>query len=296
MNLRDLEYIVAVGKHRKFSYAAELCHVSQPSLSAQIKKVEEELGSQIFERSRRKVEVTAYGSQFIERAEKILGLLQEVKDLAHEHANRVGGQITLGAILTVAPYLFSHIVKTVKSFEPTIELILREATTEVLIKELLLREIEMAVISLPTDDNVFESSLLFEEPFYLAVGEAHPLAKKEIIEDDDLKNRDLILLEEGHCFRKQALEICQNTTAKENTVFRATSLETIRYFIATGEGVTLMPKIAMKSNDGVAYIPLSNPQFNRKIGLIWMKNSEKSVLIHRLAEIIKEAIALNHIV
>ena len=292
MNLRDLEYIVAVGKHRKFSYAAEVCHVSQPSLSAQVKKVEEELGIQIFERSKRKVEVTAYGSQFIERAEKILALLQEVRDLAHENASRIKGRITLGAILTVAPYMFSHIVKAVKALEPSIDLILREATTEVLIKELLLREIEMAVISLPTDDNVFESSLLFEEPFYLAVGKGHPLGDKEVVEDKDLKGRDLILLEEGHCFRKQALEICQTTTAKENKIFRATSLETIRDFVGTGEGITLMPKIAMKSNDGITYIPLSNPQFNRKIGLIWRKNSEKSVLIHRLIEIIRASTAL----
>ena len=287
MNLRDLEYIVAVGNHRSFSYAAEVCNVSQPSLSTQVKKVEEELGLLLFERSRRKVEVTSFGAQFIERAEKILELLQEMRDLASEKADRIDGQVVLGAILTVAPYMFSSIVKAVATHAPSIDLILKETTTEMLVKELLLGEVDAAIISLPTDDNIFESTFLFSEPFYLAVPESHPLASRDVIQDADLKGRDLILLEEGHCFRKQALEVCQSTTAMENKVFQATSLETIRQFVGSGEGITLMPRIAMRLNDGMAYIPLANPSFSRDIGVIWRKSSPKVALIQKIIELIR---------
>ena len=293
MNLRDLEYIVAVGKHLNFSYAAEVCNVSQPSLSTQIKKVEDQLGSRIFERSRRRrVQVTAFGTQFIERAEKILALMQEMRDLANTHAHRVAGRITLGAILTVAPYLFSHLVKCIKSDEPSIDLILREATTESLIKSLLAREIDIALISLPTDSNVFESVSLYKEPFFLAVSSDHPLAARDIVRDQDLKSQDLILLEEGHCLRNQALEICQTTSAQENEAYRATSLETIRHFVSSGEGITLMPDFARQAHDGITYIPMENPHFSREVGLIWRKSPEKPVVIHRLVEIIRKAIQI----
>ena len=290
MNIRDLEYIVAVGAHGSFSYAAEICNVSQPSLSTQVKKVEEQLGVQLFNRSRRKVEITSYGARFIERAEQILELLDEIRELADQHAGRIEGRIVLGAILTVAPYIFSDIVKAVAEHAPFIELVLKETTTESLLKSLLLREIDAAILSLPTDEHVFESSSFFEEPFYLAVDEGHALAASEMIKDEDLKGRDLILLEEGHCFRNQALEICRATTARENEVFQATSLETIRHVVASGAGITLMPAIARKENDGVVYIPMENTHFKREIGIVWHKSSPKQVLIQRLVELVREVL------
>ena len=290
MNIRDLEYIVAVGEHGSFSYAAEVCNVSQPSLSTQVKKVEDQLGVQLFNRSRRKVEITSYGVQFIEKAEEILNLLDEIRELADHHAGRIEGRIVLGAILTIAPYIFSDIVNTVSNQAPFIDLVLKETTTEMLIKGMLLREVDAAIISLPTDENVFESCTFFEEPFYLAVAEGHPLAASEVIRDEQLKGRDLILLEEGHCFRNQALEICRTTTARENEVFQATSLETIRHVVASGAGITLMPAVARKENDGLVYIPMENAHFKREIGLVWHKSSPKQVLIHRLIELIQDAL------
>lgn len=289
MNLRDLEYIVAVGKHRSFSYAAELCHVSQPSLSTQVKKVEAELGISLFKRSRRSVEITAYGARFIERAEQILSLLEEIRDMADQAADKTEGKITIGGILTVAPYLFSYVVKSVSSHAPNVDLVLKEATTENLIKGILMREIDMAIISLPTDDNLFESVSLFEEPFYLAVADAHPFASKDTVHDEDLKGQDLILLDEGHCFRKQALDICHSTTARENAVFSATSLETIRNVVSTAEGITLIPQMAIKQNDGITYLPLANKDFKREIGVIWQKSSLKRSLIARMIELLQDA-------
>ncbi|MEM8485206.1 MAG: LysR substrate-binding domain-containing protein [Bacteroidota bacterium] len=290
--MRDLEYIVAVGKHGSFSYAAALCHVSQPSLSTQVKKVEAELGVSLFKRSRRSVEVTAYGSRFIERAEQILALLEEVRDMADEAVDMIKGKITVGGILTVAPYLFSYVVKSVKKHAPNIDLVLKEATTGNLVKGMLTREIDMAIISLPTDDNVFESVSLFEEPFYLAVADAHPLAAKEIIDDQALKGQDLILLDEGHCFRKQALDICHSTTARENALLSATSLETVRHFVSTETGITLIPQMAIKQNDGITYLPLANQHFKREIGVIWQKSSPKRSLIARMIEVLQEASVL----
>ncbi len=292
MNLRDLEYIVAVGKHGSFSYAASLCHVSQPSLSTQVKKVEAELGAALFKRSKRSVEVTAYGTKFIERAEQILALLQEMRDLADQSADRMKGQLTLGAIPTIAPYMFAGIVKAVSQHAPSIDLILREATTEHLVKGMLMREIDMAIISLPTDDNIFESHTLFEEPFLLAVSNHHRFANKPLIDDKDLDGQDLILLEEGHCFRKQALDICHTTSARENRVFRATSLETIRHFVSTNEGITLIPKMAVKENDGITYIPLATPRFKREIGIIWQRSNIKQPLITRMVEVLEQGLKL----
>ena len=290
MNIRDLEYIVAVGEHGSFSYAAEVCNVSQPSLSTQVKKVEDQLGVQLFNRSRRKVEVTSYGAVFIEKAKEILKLLVEIRELADQHSGRIEGRIVLGAILTIAPYVFSNIVNVVSEHAPFIDLVLKETTTESLIKGMLLREIDAAIISLPTDENVFESCTFFEEPFFLAVAEGHPLAASEVIRDEQLKGKDLILLEEGHCFRNQALEVCRTTTARENEVFQATSLETIRHVVASGAGITLMPSVARKKHDGLVYIPMENAHFKREIGLVWHKSSQKQVLIHRLVELLQEAL------
>lgn len=295
MNLRDLEYIVAVGKHLNFSYAAQVCHVSQPSLSAQIKKVEEELDLQIFERSRRKVEVTAFGNEFIQRAETILTLLKEIQDLADSRNMLLKGELSLGAILTVAPYIFSQIVKTVSENESSIRLILKESKTETLVKNILTGEIDAAIVSLPSDDHVFESIPLFVEPFFLAMPQDHPLSNKEVIEDEDLKNLDLILLEEGHCFRKQALDVCKTTAALENNMFQATSLETIRHLVASGAGLTLMPGIAVKQNDHLVYRPLANPNFKREIGIISIKSPVKKALIAKLGELTKRAIRLTDV-
>ena len=234
MNFRDLEYVIEASKTLSFSKAAENCHVSQPSLSAQVKKLEEELGATIFMRSRRKIHITTFGERFVEKATEILQIREDMHRLANESRNPLEGQVTLGAILTVAPYMFPKIVNTLSEKTPGIKLSLKESKTEDLLKGLLDGKIDAAIVSLPTDDHVFESQSLFTEPFYVAVSESHDLASKSSLSDNDLDMRKLILLEEGHCFRSQALDVCRSTTARENTVFNATSLETIRHFISTG--------------------------------------------------------------
>lgn len=286
MNFRDLEYVLEVSRTLSFSKAAEICNVSQPSLSAQIKKLELELGSDLFIRNNRKTYLTAFGASFIEKAEEILAIQSDIRQLARQNKDPLEGEFRLGAILTVAPYLFPNLARKVRDKAPKIDLSLREGKTEELLSALLAGRIDAALISLPTDENVFETYALFQERFFVAVSNENPLAKKENVRLQDLKNEQLILLEEGHCFRTQALEVCQFSHAQESSVFKATSLETIRNFVAAGNGMTLIPEMAMQDTDGVTYLPIEDKIFTREIGLVWRKSCDKKSKIERFIEMI----------
>ncbi len=288
MNFRDLEYVIEVSKSLSFTKAARTCNVSQPSLSAQIKKLEQELGAPIFIRSSRKIHLTAFGEILVQKAQEILSVRDDIRRVAHENQNPLEGKLRLGAILTVAPYIFPQIVHEVQENAPKIKLYLKEGKTEELISLMLAGKLDAAVMSLPTDNHVFETYSLFTEPFYLAVPEHHPLAGKEEIDEHDLDDQTLILLEEGHCFRSQALDICHSSTAKENQMFKATSLETIRHFVSIGEGITLMPEIACDQRGNIKFIPLKNKKFSREIGLVWHKNCHKKLQIEKLASLIAD--------
>lgn len=288
MNFRDLNYVVQAAKLLSFSKAAERCNVSQPSLSAQIKKLEDELGSAIFVRTKRQVHVTAFGKNFVQKAIAMLQLQQEVFSMAGEHKNPLEGVVRLGAILTVAPYLFPQIVLDVQAKAPKMQLSLKEGKTEDLLSLLLSDKIDAAIISLPTDDHVFESQHLFTEAFYLAVPQGHEWAAKKQVDEEELHDKNLILLEEGHCLRAQALEVCQLSLAKENKIFTATSLETIRHFIAMGAGMTLMPSMARLQGDSLSYIPFKNKNFAREIGIVWRKSCNNKLQIEKLVKLIQE--------
>ena len=286
MNFRDLEYAIESAKALSFSHAAKICNVSQPSLSAQIKKLEKELGLDIFIRSKRRIHLTAFGETFVQKAQEILSIRGDIRGLANKNQNPLEGKIKLGAILTVAPYLFPQIVNEVQKKAPKMKLFLKEAKTEELLSLLLSGKIDAAIVSLPIDENVFETQTLFTEPFYVAVSEKHTLAKRKSIKLDKLNDYSLILLEEGHCFRNQALDVCRSASAKESEIFTATSLETIRYFVATSNRVTLMPAMAKRKNDGIRYLPLKNKKFMREIGIIWRKTCVKKAPIEKLIRFI----------
>lgn len=288
MNFRDLEYVIQTAKTLNFSKAAEICNVSQPSLSTQIKKLEKLLGAEIFIRNKKQVHLTAFGKTFVKHAKEILEIREEIYRAANKNHNPLEGRLKLGAILTIAPYFFPNIVKMLHKKAPKIKLTLKEAKTEELISDLLKEKIDAAIISLPTDEHIFEKQKLFTEEFFIAVSKQHPLAKKKVISKEDLNNQELTLLEEGHCFRSQSLEVCQTSDAKENQIFTATSLETIRHFIALGESMTLMPKMACVEDNKIKYIPLENKKFSRDIGIIWRKNSNKKLQIEKLISLIAE--------
>jgi LysR family hydrogen peroxide-inducible transcriptional activator len=286
MNFRDLEYIIAVAELNSFSGAAEACNVSQPSLSAQVKKVEEELGVKLFERNKRNVKLSHFGHAFIPRARRVLEEIDKIKIDARQQLDPFKGKLVLGAIATVAPYMFPSILQTVRERAPDLTITLREGVTASLLRNLLEGSIDVAIVSLPTDFHVFEDYELLTDPFFLAVGRDSPLASMPIVSEEVLRGQKLILLEEEHCLRDQALSICQGSLMQEDRGFRATSLETIRHVVSTGQGVTLMPQLARRDNDGIVYIPIQGKGFARSIGLVWRKNDERAYFYNIFARMI----------
>jgi LysR family hydrogen peroxide-inducible transcriptional activator len=286
MNLRDIEYILAVAEHKSFSAAAIFCNVSQPSLSTQVKKVEDELGARIFERDNRHVYLTAFGQVFIERAARIGQEVESIKSAAKQSLNPFDGTFTLGAIATVAPYYFPEVLKKIRKKAPLLQLNLHEGQTATLVEDLLGGRIDAAILSLPPDQHLFESAPLFDDRFFLAVPEGHRLSKKKHVAEEDFRDEKLILLDDGHCLRQQALDLCQRATLHEDRAFRATSLETIRHIVATGDGLTLMPALAVRKGDGVAYVPLKNPHYSRSIGLVWRKSTGRTELMSALVKLL----------
>jgi len=288
MNFRDLEYIIAVSTHLNFSKAAAACNVSQPSLSAQIKKLEAELGNEIFLRNTRKIQLSPFGESTLELARQILSRRDSLKQLSDVDGEPSKDPLRLGGIFTIAPYLFPSIINALKEDAPATELSLTEAKTEDLLTALLNGELDAAVLTLPTDRFVFHSKVLLTEPFYVAVSKDHPLAGRGAVDDNDLNGLELLLLEEGHCFRDQAFDVCRETGAHENQSFKASSLETIRECVSTSDDATLMPSIARKQNDGICYLPINNDKYARDIGIIWRRADVKPQ-IEQLVPIIAKA-------
>lgn len=288
MNLRDLHYLVAVADLLNFSHAAEQCHISQPTLSAQIKKLEEYLDVQIFERTNKKVMLTTIGEQIVTRARSILRDEAEIKDIAQNAHDPFSGTFKLGAFPTLAPYLFPKIVPLIKTNMPNLKLMLIEEKTAALLEQLSRGEIDAAFIALPLKDEKLESEHLFNDPFLLAVPEDHELTQASKVDQRILQQYPLLLLDEGHCLRDQALDVCQLHDGKENQEFRATSLETLRQMIKAGSGITLIPRIALGQNDeGIRYLPFREPVPSRDIGLLWRKTSARTTLMHALVQRLK---------
>lgn len=291
MNIRDLKYLVALMDHRHFGKAAEACFVSQPALSMQIKKLEENLGVQLLERTNKSVMLTAIGNEMGERARQVLQQVDEMRDLARSAADPFSGELHLGIFPTLAPYLLPHIMPALTEKFPRLSLFLHEEKTAVLIEKLRMGKIDAALLALPVTEQGFTSVELFHEEFLLAVPKPHRLAKNELIDQNELRDEQLLLLEDGHCLREQALTFCYQLNAKENQRFRATSLETLRHMIAAGMGITLMPKFACRKNDEIAYIPFKNSQPSRQIGLISRASSVKQQVMQEIAAQIKLVIS-----
>ncbi len=289
MNLRDLNYIVAVAKHRSFVQASEKCFVSQPTLSTQIKKVEKFLGIQIFERNNKKVLLTEVGEDIVAIAQQILEGVVQMKEIAANAQEPFAGNLRIGAFPSLASYLFPGLVLAIKSELPKIKLILIEEKTNILIGQLECGEIDAAVLSLPVKEDFLVSQSLFEDPFELAVAQDHPLSVRATISPLELHNQQLLLLDEGHCMRDQALQFCQWTGAHEQLGVRAASLETLRQMVIASTGVTLMPKIAIRPGEiGIKYIAFDKSGPKRTIGLVWRKSSVRKKLMKRLVELFEK--------
>jgi len=290
MNLREMSYLVAVADLRNFSKAAEQCNVSQPTLSTQIKKMEEWLGVKIFERNNKRVMITEEGKEIVHSAKKILQEVERIKEIAECSHNPFAGKFRLGAFPTLSTYIFPAMVPQVKKRMPDLRLILIEEKTSVLMERLHSGDIDAALFALPVHDDFFKIKQLFDDRFFLAVPPNHPLAEHAEIDVEALASYRLLLLEEGHCLRDNALEICQQHNIEEEQDFRATGLETLRQMVKAGTGITLMPEIAINKHEtGIHYIPFSEPTLHRSIGLAYRKTSTKKEIIQQVEAILKNS-------
>ncbi len=283
MNLRDLQYIVAVAELKNFSQAALQCHVSQPTLSSQIKKMEELLGIALFERTNKKVMLTPSGEDIIRVARRILQEVDTIHAIAESSQDPLAGTFRIGAFPTLATYIFPQLMPKAKAACPNLKLILREDKTADLLEQLKAGDIDAALIALPVEVDGLTSEILFEDEFLLAVADNHPLAAASKVDLRVLQDHKLLLLDEGHCLRDQALDICHSTGASEEEDVRATGLETLRQMVKAGVGITLMPRIAIQANEsGIRYIPFRDPVPKRTIGLVWRKSSARLPVMHAL--------------
>lgn len=292
MNIRDLKYLTALAEHQHFGRAAESCFVSQPTLSTQIKKLEEELGVTLVERDNKKVMLTSIGRTISECAEDILNDVDEIKALAKQASDPESGTLTLGLIPTIGPYLLPYAVKAIRKRFPNIKLYLHEAQTHALTDMLKTGKIDAAIMALPIADERIESYPMYAEAFFAALPMGHKLGKAKILKPSQLKNTEMMLLEDGHCLRDQALDICHKMGSHEMSGFRATSLETLRQMVASGVGVTLLPTLAAESSQctesGISIIPFSEPQPKRDIGVFYRPSSPRKDLFKEVGRTIAD--------
>jgi LysR family transcriptional regulator, hydrogen peroxide-inducible genes activator len=273
LSLRDLEYVVAIADHGSFVRAAEHCRVAQPSLSAQIRKLETWLGMAIFERTTRRVIVTAEGKSFIDQARRVLAEARLLFTIAQRSDKPFGGVLRLAAISTLGPYLFPRILPGLRKRYSGLTLILSEGLTGDLVSKLIDGEIDAVLLSLPQADAALASAAVFSEPFLLACPKGHPASRRNGPTWDRLDVEERLLLEEGHCLREQALVGC-SAAGRINRL--ATSLETLKYMVAAGEGCTLVPALAVSERDAVVYSRLPGTTYSRKIGLAWRRSDPRA--------------------
>ena len=297
MNLRDLEYLIAVEEERHFHRAAERCFISQPTLSGQLKKLEEELGVLLVERNNRKVAMTEAGLKVVEHARKVIAEVSEIKNVVKYFQDPMVGDLRVGIIPTIAPYLLPIIMPHLHNHFKNLKLWLYEYQTDICLEKLKKSELDCLILALPIDKHDYAEIDLFREPFRLAVNRDQLLARKKEINLGDIAQQKLLLLEEGHCLRGHILDVCLLAGVKEQTEYQATSLETLRHMVGEGMGMTLIPELAVpkktSKSDDIRYIEFSDPKPNRRIALLYRKNSYREEAFNNIAELIKSVLPVN---
>jgi LysR family hydrogen peroxide-inducible transcriptional activator len=290
MNLRDLRYLVALADTRHFGRAAQRCHVSQPTLSAQIKKLENYLGVQLIERHPRRVGLTATGAKIVPLARRMIEESDEIISLARNEHDPLAGRLNVALIPTIGPYLLPLVTRRLRKQLPRLKLMLYEYQTAPLLEKLRAGDVDVGVLALPVPLDGLESRELYEEPFTLAVPNTSPIAKKANVKLEDIADETLLLLEDGHCLRDQALDVCSRIDVRESDDSRATSLETLRQMVAAGLGVTLLPELATRgpfgSGQGLAVKNFSKPVPSRTVGAVWRRSSTRGEPIKAVCDVI----------
>ncbi|HTA64344.1 MAG TPA: LysR substrate-binding domain-containing protein [Xanthomonadaceae bacterium] len=291
MNLRDLHYLVALADHRHFGRAAAASFISQPTLSTQIKKLEDELGVALVERAPRKVMLTPVGHDIADRARRILAEVDQLKESARRTRDPEAGSVRLGIFPTLGPYLLPHVLPKIRERFPRLELLLIEEKTEVVLRQLREGRLDVGVLALPLHDDQLHVEFLFEEPFVLAVPQAHALARRSTLALHDLAHERLLLLEDGHCLRDQALDVCTLAGSGERNGFRATSLETLRQMVAANVGITLLPTLSVKPpvavSEDIHLLRFRDSHPSRRIGMVWRRSSAMAGFLLKLAEVFR---------
>jgi LysR family hydrogen peroxide-inducible transcriptional activator len=290
IKLKDLRYLVTLADTGHFGQAAERCFVSQPTLSAQLKKLEDYLGVKLIERQPRRATLTQAGEQIVARARVILGASDEVVTIAQTYRDPLAGRLRVAMIPTVGPYVLPQVAPAVRKQLPRLDLLLFEYQTAVILTKVQAGDIDVGVLALPVDHEGLATRKLYDEDFNVALPEHHRLAKQAAVRIADLADESLLLLEEGHCLRDQALEVCSRISLQERQDFRATSLETLRQMVAAGAGVTLIPELASRgaygNARGVVIRPLVRPTPHRQIGAVWRKSSARLAAIDAFCDIL----------
>jgi LysR family hydrogen peroxide-inducible transcriptional activator len=282
MNLKDLKYLVALADTGHFGKAAERAFVSQPTLSAQLKKLEEYLGVKLIERQPKNIR-------------RMLDEGDEIITLARSNTDPFGGKLKIALIPTIGPYLLPRVMQKIRKTLPHLGLMLYEYQTESVLTRLRDGEIDVGIMALPAPKDGLESRVLYEEAFTVAIPNNHPLAAKTSIKIADLKGQTLLLLEDGHCLRDQALEVCSRVDVREAEGFRATSLETLRQMVVAGFGITLLPELAVESpfgsQRGLTIRQFAKPAPNRIVGAVWRKSSTRNVVIAAVCDAVASVMA-----
>jgi LysR family hydrogen peroxide-inducible transcriptional activator len=293
MNLRDLEYLVAVHELQHFTKAAEKCFVSQPTLSGQIRKMEDELGIEMIERSTRNVIFTTQGEQIFEQALKVLQEVKTLKAIAKEATDAFCGEFHVGLIPTVGPYLLPHIVPVIGREFPNLELFLYELKTQDLLLKLKNGKLDCGILARLDGMQHYESIHLYDEPMLLAMPFGHELAAAEPAAQSCLDGQTVLMLEDGHCLRDQALGYCFAAGANEDQHFRATSLNTLEHMVAQGSGITVLPSLAKPAPGyaSIAYRPFVEPQPTREIVLLRRSSSSRGTLTDAVADLVAKTTA-----
>lgn len=277
--LRQLEYLVAIADLGSFHRAARACGVSQPGLSAQIRQLEALLELRLLERDRRRVLLTPAGLALVRRARAVLAEARGLVEAASALQRPLSGALRLGVIPTVAPYLLPRALPRVRRRHPELRLWLREAQTGELVAALERGELDVLLLALEAPLTDLETHALFRDPFHVALPKGHALARRRRIRERDLAGEAVLLLDDGHCLRAQALAVCRDAGAEEQSDFRATSLGTLIEMVCGGAGVTLLPELALRTEarrPGLAIVPFAKPEPHRTIGLAWRPTSGRT--------------------
>jgi LysR family hydrogen peroxide-inducible transcriptional activator len=295
LTLKPLAYLVALADTGHFGRAAEQCFVSQPTLSAQLKKLEDQLGVGLIERGAKRARLTPVGKLVAARARRMLWEAEQIEELARGLEDPLAGEIRLGFIPTLAPYLLPHISGWLRERFPGLRLVLSERQTDPMLRALADGDLEMGLLALPVPGDGLVRRPLFVEPFFAALPTDHHLAGQDRVRTEDLREEALMLLEEGHCLRDQALALCDLSGSAKPQDFRATSLETLRQMVAAGEGLTLLPALATgpadQENANLEIRPLDSPYAQRTIAAVWRKHAAREETLTLLADALAERAA-----